>query len=101
MCLSLSTKAGDWRSRSRLGNWFGLIADEMEKLTEEEKKLKIRDIQSIDFGTNLVEIISSLEILLVLFTHDDVDIEEECKAKLEEGFELLKKWGEENEVDLF
>lgn len=71
----------------------------MEKLTEDEKELKIRDIQSIDFGANLVEIISSLEILLVLFTHDDEGIEEVCKVKLEEGLDLLKKWSEKNRID--
>lgn len=68
----------------------------MGKLKKEEKDLKMRDIRSIDFGTNLIEIISSLEILIILFTHEDEDIEEACRLKLEEGLELLKKWRDEN-----
>ena len=89
-----------WCPTPRLDKGSDLTVGEMEKRTEEEKKFKIQDIESIDFGTNLVEIISSLEILLVLFMHDDAAIEEVCKAKLEEGLDLLKKWGEENKVDL-
>lgn len=65
----------------------------MAKLCKEEKELKLRDIRSIDFGTNLSEIISSLEIIVNLFGSDkDTEVVEACKLKLEEGFELLKKW---------
>lgn len=72
----------------------------MGKLKKKEKDLKMRDIRSIDFGTNLIEIISSLEILIILFSHEDEEIEEACKVKLEEGFELLKRWSDENSQGL-
>ncbi|MGK7391267.1 MAG: hypothetical protein ACNS60_13005 [Candidatus Cyclobacteriaceae bacterium M2_1C_046] len=62
--------------------------------SEEQKKNKIRDIEDIDFGDNILEITSSLEILLTLFENDDdPEVIGACKKRLKEGVALLKKYG--------
>lgn len=59
-----------------------------------EKQNKIRDIESVEFGNNLNEIVSSLEIIVTLLQiDDDPEIIFSCKKKLAEGIELLKKMG--------
>ena len=74
----------------------------MIQLSKEEKKLKLRDIQAIDFGTSLSEIISSLQILITMFGSDlDTELMEACRLKVEEGFALLQDWGQEKSVDSF
>lgn len=57
-----------------------------------EKQNKLNDIKNVDFGDNPQEIVSSLEILLMLFeVNDDKDVLLACKKRLQEGVSLLKK----------
>lgn len=71
-------------------------------LESESKKNKIRDIENISFGENLREIISSLEILSVLFQIDeDKEVLEACKNKLDQGICLLKELGKKDLADKF
>jgi len=58
----------------------------------EEKENKIRDINNIKFSNNLDEIVSSLEIILMMFeVNDDKDIILACKKRLSEGVKILKE----------
>ncbi len=61
----------------------------------EAKQNKLRDINAVIFGTNIEEITSSMEIIMMLFQiDDDKEIINACKSKLNEGIQLLKKIGE-------
>lgn len=70
--------------------------------SEEQTKNKIRDIEAIDFGDNIIEIISSMLILLTLYENDDdPEIIGACKKRLQEGINLLKIFGANNQVKNF
>jgi len=57
-----------------------------------EKLNKLRDINNVQFGDNQQEVVSSLEILLMMFEFDeDREIIAACKKRLIEGVEILKK----------
>lgn len=57
----------------------------------EEKENKLKDINAIKFGGNLSEIVSSMDILLMMFEfNDDPEIISACKTRLQEGVNLLK-----------
>ena len=57
----------------------------------QEKENKLRDIQNIRFTDNLDEIVSSLDIILMMFeVNDDPEIISACKEKLTEGIKILK-----------
>ena len=74
----------------------------MVNYKKEGKDFKLRDINSIDFGSNIEEITSSLEIVLTLFENDDdPEIIGACKIKLKEGVGLLKKLGAEERTKPF
>ncbi|MGE4288989.1 MAG: hypothetical protein AB7E36_09885 [Salinivirgaceae bacterium] len=67
-----------------------------------EKMNKLRDIESVVFGTNLQEILTSMEIVLTMYQVDsDVDIVKASKAKLMEGLELLKALGQNDKLKQF
>ncbi len=59
---------------------------------ENEKANKLKDINAIDFGEDIQEITTSMEIVLMLFqVDDDEEVIAACKCKLSEGIALLKK----------
>jgi len=56
-----------------------------------EKVNKLRDIQNISFGQNIKEIVSTLDILVMMFEFDnDPDIVQACRIKMQEGIGILK-----------
>ncbi|MGK7394641.1 MAG: hypothetical protein ACNS62_08710 [Candidatus Cyclobacteriaceae bacterium M3_2C_046] len=60
-------------------------------MEESIKQKKINDINAIDFGSEVREVISSLEILiLMLEIDDDKEVIGACKKRLQEGIALLK-----------
>lgn len=68
----------------------------------EEKKNKLKDIKNIDFGDNVNEIISTMEILLNFFKiNDDPEIIGACKLRLKEGVLLLKDFGASDKARQF
>jgi hypothetical protein len=74
----------------------------MNELELTEKKNKLRDIESVVFGNNLQEILTSMEIVLTMYQVDnDVDIVRASKAKLMEGLELLKTLGQNDKLKQF
>ncbi len=61
----------------------------------EEKRNKLNDINAIEFGENIQEITTSMEIIMMLFqVDDDKEIIAACKNKLIQGIDLLKKLGQ-------
>ncbi|PKP08706.1 MAG: hypothetical protein CVU09_14200 [Bacteroidetes bacterium HGW-Bacteroidetes-4] len=74
----------------------------MDELELTEKKNKLRDIESVVFGNNLQEILTSMEIVLTMYQIDnDVDIVRASKTKLMEGLELLKALGQNDKLKQF
>ncbi|MGD9992287.1 MAG: hypothetical protein AB7S69_03215 [Salinivirgaceae bacterium] len=74
----------------------------MNELELTEKKNKLRDIESVVFGNNLQEILTSMEIVLTMYQVDnDVDIVRASKAKLMEGLELLRALGQNDKLKQF
>ena len=74
----------------------------MNELELTEKKNKLRDIESVIFGNNLQEILTSMEIVLTMYQVDsDVDIVRASKAKLMEGLELLRALGQNDKLKQF
>lgn len=74
----------------------------MNELELTEKKNKLRDIESVVFGNNLQEILTSMEIVLTMYQVDnDLDIVRASKAKLMEGLELLKALGQNDKLKQF
>jgi len=66
------------------------------------KEKKIKDINAIDFGDNVDEISTSLEIVLTMFEiNDDKEILFACKQKLHEGVMILKKLGLDEKSKMF
>jgi len=58
---------------------------------EEVKQKKIKDINAIDFGDEVEEIISSLEILIMMLEiDDDKEVIAACKKRMQEGIVQLK-----------
>lgn len=58
------------------------------------KERKLRDIEAVHFGEEIQEVVSSLEILLMLFEiDDDQEIIAACKRRLQEGVQKLKDLG--------
>lgn len=69
---------------------------------DEGKINKLRDIENIDYGKSIIEITSSMEIVLTLFQFDDdPEVIAASKSKLQEGIDLLKKFGADSEVEKF
>lgn len=63
----------------------------------EEKLNKLNDINAIEFGENIQEISTSMEIIMTLFqVDDDKEIIAACKNKLKQGIDLLKKLGRDD-----
>lgn len=56
-----------------------------------EKENKLRDIQNISYGQNIREIVSTLDILVMMFEFDnDPEIVQACRLKMQEGIGILK-----------
>jgi len=61
-------------------------------LDNTENENKLRDIENVSFGDNLDEVISSMEILVMLFEiSDDQEILSAIKKRMQEGIVLLKE----------
>lgn len=61
---------------------------------EDLSQKKIEDINKVQFGNNLAEVIASMEILMTLFHFDDnPEVIKACKERLKEGIEILKQLG--------
>lgn len=59
---------------------------------ESEKASKLQDIQNIEFGDSPTEIVSCLEILVMLIEiGDDDEVLMACKSRLQEGISKLKQ----------
>ena len=66
------------------------------------KEKKIGDINAIDFGDNVDEISTSLEIVLTMFEiNDDKEVLSACKQKLHEGVMILKNLGLEEKSKMY
>jgi hypothetical protein len=68
----------------------------------EARKNKINDIKSIIFSDNIQEVLTTMEIVLIMYQiDDDPEIVKASKAKLLEGLNLLKKMGLGDEAKNF
>lgn len=57
-----------------------------------EKENKLNDIGNIQFGTKPEEVISTLDILLMMYEFDDdPEIIAACKQQMQKGIQILKK----------
>jgi len=74
----------------------------MENIEILAKKNKLIDIESVTFGSDLQEIVTSMEIILTMYQIDeDTDIVKACKDKLIEGLNLLKTLGQFEKIKDF
>ena len=56
-----------------------------------EKNNKLKDIEAVEFGDKPAEIVSTLDILLMMYEFDDdAEIISACKKRMQEGVEILK-----------
>lgn len=57
----------------------------------DEKKNKLNDITNIEFGNKPAEVVSTLDILLMMYEFDDdPEIIAAAKKRMTEGVEILK-----------
>lgn len=71
-------------------------------IIEESKRNRLLDIQRIEFGDNLMEITSTLSMVLTLYeNNDDAEVIGACRLKVMEGIQLLKKIGAVIEADKY
>ncbi|MGB0523993.1 MAG: hypothetical protein ACPGJS_13580 [Flammeovirgaceae bacterium] len=65
-----------------------------------EKENKLQDIAAINFGSNTSEIVSCMEVLVLMIDiDDDKEVILACKNRLQEGVELLKSLDYPNTQD--